>query len=304
MAKQKFYAVHNGRQGTQIYTTWEETKANVSRFSGAIHKSFRSLPEARAWLLGIADAAAADVPPPYSYPSARPSQLEMEPPTQAGISQMPVSRIKEEVDDLVEEEFFNPMEVDGQPGPNRSTQPPPIPQDVVMQTQVPPVPAPAPAEEIKLSPDQQRVLDMVKQGKSVFFTGSAGTGKSVLLREIIKLRGGRPSLRLGVTASTGIASVNIGGCTLHSWAGIGLGKEDKERLVGKILGISFKELKRERLEKQKRDILWARHRRGELLTPEEEQFMRAPQPPQEERKSRVLDRWRECRTLIIDEKSP
>ncbi|KAH9919136.1 uncharacterized protein B0H18DRAFT_882181, partial [Fomitopsis serialis] len=31
---------------------------------------------------------------------------------------------------------------------------------------------------------------------------------------------------VGVTAATGIASINIGGCTLHSWAGIGLGKGD------------------------------------------------------------------------------
>jgi ATP-dependent DNA helicase PIF1 len=76
---------------------------------------------------------------------------------------------------------------------------------------------------------------MVLRGKSVFFTGSAGmylavellfiqlyqgTGKSVLLREMIrnlKLHNGKRSL--AITASTGIAAVNIGGCTLHSWAG-------------------------------------------------------------------------------------
>lgn len=49
-----------------------------------------------------------------------------------------------------------------------------------------------------------------------------GTGKSVLLREIIKARGGH-SFRLAITASTGMAAVNIKGVTLHSWAGIGLG---------------------------------------------------------------------------------
>lgn len=42
------------------------TFGQVSRYSGAIHKSFRSLPEARAWLLGVADAAAADVAPAYT----------------------------------------------------------------------------------------------------------------------------------------------------------------------------------------------------------------------------------------------
>lgn len=65
---------------------------------------------------------------------------------------------------------------------------------------------------------------------------SIGTGKSVLLREIIKCKGGFPSSRLGITASTGIAAVNIGGTTLHSWAGIGLGQESAKNLAGKFVG--------------------------------------------------------------------
>ncbi|KAF8058242.1 DNA repair and recombination protein pif1 [Lyophyllum atratum] len=91
-----------------------------------------------------------------------------------------------------------------------------------------------PPSAVSLSPGQQQVLDIVKRGHSVFFTGSAGTGKSVLLREIIETlqeRGG-----LGITASTGIAAVNIGGSTLHSWAGIGLGDEPSKRYAGKFLG--------------------------------------------------------------------
>ncbi|KAG6857597.1 hypothetical protein H0H87_010165 [Tephrocybe sp. NHM501043] len=92
----------------------------------------------------------------------------------------------------------------------------------------------APRPSVTLSPEQQQVLDRVNNGQSVFFTGSAGTGKSVLLREIIaslKERGDR----VAITASTGIAAVNIGGSTLHSWAGIGLAEEAVERYVGKFL---------------------------------------------------------------------
>jgi ATP-dependent exoDNAse (exonuclease V) alpha subunit len=63
-----------------------------------------------------------------------------------------------------------------------------------------------------------------------------GTGKSVLLREIISFCGGAGSSELAITASTGIASVNIGGCTLHSWAGIGLGNETAKQFVGKFFG--------------------------------------------------------------------
>lgn len=64
-----------------------------------------------------------------------------------------------------------------------------------------------------------------------------GTGKSVLLREIIKLLKKKYE-KLGdavaVTASTGIAACNIGGVTLHSFAGIGLGNESIDVLVKKI----------------------------------------------------------------------
>ncbi|RWA05883.1 hypothetical protein EKO27_g9220 [Xylaria grammica] len=94
------------------------------------------------------------------------------------------------------------------------------------------------ASAISLSSEQQRVIDLVvKEGQSVFFTGPAGTGKSVLMRAIIselKKKWARDPERLSVTASTGLAACNIGGQTLHSFAGIGLGKEDVPTLVKKI----------------------------------------------------------------------
>jgi hypothetical protein len=34
---------------------------------------------------------------------------------------------------------------------------------------------------------------------------------------------------------SGIAAVNIGGCTIHSWAGIGLGKDEAEKYIGRFL---------------------------------------------------------------------
>jgi ATP-dependent DNA helicase PIF1 len=89
-----------------------------------------------------------------------------------------------------------------------------------------------------LSDEQRAVLEaVVDQGKSIFFTGSAGTGKSVLMREIIqKLRAKyrREPDRVAVTASTGLAACNIEGVTLHSFAGIGLGKEAVPELVKKV----------------------------------------------------------------------
>ena len=95
-----------------------------------------------------------------------------------------------------------------------------------------------PVEKVFLSDEQKSVLELVSAGgKSVFFTGSAGTGKSVLLREIInilRVKYKREPDRVAVTASTGLAACNVGGVTLHSFAGIGLGKEAVPELVKKI----------------------------------------------------------------------
>ncbi|KAH9004249.1 PIF1-like helicase-domain-containing protein [Lactarius hatsudake] len=93
---------------------------------------------------------------------------------------------------------------------------------------------------IVLSAEQSKILEKVKDGGNVFVTGPAGTGKTVLLDEIIKLL--RSTRReVAVTASTGIASINLrgDGTTLHSWAGIGLGNETAERLSGKIRGTYY-----------------------------------------------------------------
>jgi len=65
----------------------------------------------------------------------------------------------------------------------------------------------------------------------------SGTGKSVLLREIIralkKAHERNPDV-LAVTASTGLAACNVGGITLHSFAAFGLGKEEVSILTKKI----------------------------------------------------------------------
>lgn len=91
---------------------------------------------------------------------------------------------------------------------------------------------------ISLSNEQEHVKKLVcEKGQSVFFTGPAGTGKSVLMRAIIqdlKKKYAKDPERLAVTASTGLAACNIGGMTLHSFAGIGLGKDDAQTLVKKI----------------------------------------------------------------------
>ncbi|KAF8576650.1 hypothetical protein K439DRAFT_1230492, partial [Ramaria rubella] len=53
-----------------------------------------------------------------------------------------------------------------------------------------------------LSTEQQRVVQAILRGESLFFTGSAGTGKSVLLRHIIGVLHGKYRKLPGVVAVT------------------------------------------------------------------------------------------------------
>ena len=89
-----------------------------------------------------------------------------------------------------------------------------------------------------LTKDQLKVQNLVlNEKKNVFFTGAAGTGKSVLMKLMIaRLRGTykeNPG-KIAVTASTALAACHIGGITLHSWGGVGLGKDDVNKLVKNI----------------------------------------------------------------------
>lgn len=110
-----------------------------------------------------------------------------------------------------------------------------------------------------LGQDQKRALKAALDGRNLFFTGAAGTGKSYLMHVIISqlnmLHRGR-SNAVAVCATTGLAAINIGGTTLHRWAGIGLGKEDASVLVKNI-----------------------------------------------KKNKKAVDRWKNCRVLIIDEVS-
>lgn len=80
------------------------------------------------------------------------------------------------------------------------------------------------SSNVSLSKQQLLVISYVESNKNIFYTGSAGTGKSVVLREIVKrLQAKHGYNSVGVTASTGLAACNIGGQTLHRFLGIGLG---------------------------------------------------------------------------------
>ncbi|XP_077242068.1 uncharacterized protein LOC143882475 [Tasmannia lanceolata] len=88
---------------------------------------------------------------------------------------------------------------------------------------------------ITLSKKQTEVLKAVAQGCSVFITGSAGTGKSFLLKHAIRvLKEIHSPQNVFVTASTGVAACALDGQTLHSFAGIGLGNGDRVLLLNRV----------------------------------------------------------------------
>lgn len=79
---------------------------------------------------------------------------------------------------------------------------------------------------VKLNDEQNQVLKACIDGKNIFFTGSAGTGKSFLLKKIISVL---PPDGTVATASTGVAACLIGNILIlifiiqFSWFSIHIG---------------------------------------------------------------------------------
>ena len=90
-------------------------------------------------------------------------------------------------------------------------------------------------EQMSLSPSQQAVMDVFKTGKNIFLTGGAGSGKSFLIKQL-KQNAEDRRLNIAVTALTGTAAqlLDCKARTLHSWAGIGLAKDNIGALVYSI----------------------------------------------------------------------
>ena len=98
---------------------------------------------------------------------------------------------------------------------------------------------------------QEKALAILKSGKNVFLTGSAGTGKTYVLNQYIEYLKER-KITVAITASTGIAATHMNGMTIHSWAGIGV----KEHLTNaNLVSMRSKKYLKDHLEKVKVLIL-------------------------------------------------
>ena len=72
--------------------------------------------------------------------------------------------------------------------------------------------------------NQELALGILLSGENVFLTGPAGSGKTYLLNQFIRLAKS-DGKHVSVTATTGLAATHLGGATIHSWSGIGVHDE-------------------------------------------------------------------------------
>ena len=93
-----------------------------------------------------------------------------------------------------------------------------------------------PDSSSQLNTQQRAAFDAVVGGKSIFITGPGGTGKSFLLQSLHSHFKFATKKLLAITAMTGCAAVLIGpfAKTLHSWAGIGLGRGEIEAIANTV----------------------------------------------------------------------
>jgi ATP-dependent DNA helicase PIF1 len=94
----------------------------------------------------------------------------------------------------------------------------------------------------ELNTEQRRAYDAIIAGHSVFVTGPGGTGKTTLIRALYTGYKGETGKQLAVTALTGCAALLLGpwAKTLHSWAGIGLGRGNAVAVATSIAADSRK----------------------------------------------------------------
>ena len=75
------------------------------------------------------------------------------------------------------------------------------------------------------NPELELANTLIAQtGTNIFLTGKAGTGKTTFLRTLVK----ESPKRMIILAPTGIAAINAGGMTIHSFFQLPLRKGEAE----------------------------------------------------------------------------
>lgn len=76
-------------------------------------------------------------------------------------------------------------------------------------------------ETDKLNTKQKEAFDYMVKGHNLFITGQGGVGKTSVIKIFCKLY--THLKKIAITSTTGVSAILLGGTTLHSYLGIGLG---------------------------------------------------------------------------------
>ena len=82
-----------------------------------------------------------------------------------------------------------------------------------------------------LTKEQRAIMEAATLGHSIFITGAAGTGKSFVVKNLIKTL----PADFVATSSTGISSVQFGGVTIHSFVAIDNSAASDSILITRVL---------------------------------------------------------------------
>lgn len=90
-----------------------------------------------------------------------------------------------------------------------------------------------------LNEHQRKAIELVSGGHNLVLLGSAGTGKSHVVRTFVELCR-QTGKKTALTCTTGIACsvypASMGAMTIHRWSGVGDGRYDSSEIVKVITG--------------------------------------------------------------------
>lgn len=194
-AKTRYYAVAIGHK-TGVYRDWPSAEKQVNGFHGAKHKKFKTEEEALAY-----------VDKYRAYVDRYRTHIKDAPAMQAPLLTPQTSS----------EKGYYPHSAGYQPYQPSLQQSEPL-DPIRNFVRLNEDPTPFIDDGPKLVPEQQHVVDLIMKGKNVFYTGSAGCGKSTILKAFVRQLQNKGK-RVKIVAPTNLAALNVGGQTTWNFAG-------------------------------------------------------------------------------------